>query len=46
MSTRRHFIQATATTTLLGSLGLQTARHKALSRSRSSTGFLRAAAPM
>jgi tripartite-type tricarboxylate transporter receptor subunit TctC len=39
MSTRRHFIQATAATTLLGSLGLQTARAQALEQVKIVNGF-------
>lgn len=39
MSTRRHFIQATAATTLLGSLGLQTARAQGLEQVKIVNGF-------
>ena len=39
MSTRRHFIQATAATTLLGSLGLQTARAQGLEQVKIINGF-------
>ncbi|MDZ4102745.1 MAG: Bug family tripartite tricarboxylate transporter substrate binding protein [Hydrogenophaga sp.] len=39
MRTRRHFIQATAATTLLGSLGLQTARAQGLEQVKIVNGF-------
>jgi tripartite-type tricarboxylate transporter receptor subunit TctC len=39
MSTRRHFIQATAATTLLGSLGLQSAHAQNLEQVKSVNGF-------
>lgn len=39
MSTRRHFIQATAATTLLGSLGLQSARAQNLEQVKIVNGF-------
>lgn len=39
MSTRRHFIQATAATTLLGSLGMQTARAQGLEQVKIVNGF-------
>ncbi len=39
MSTRRHFIQASAATTLLGSLGMQTARAQALEQVKIVNGF-------
>lgn len=39
MSTRRHFIRATAATTLLGSFGMQTARAQGLEQVRIVNGF-------